>query len=130
MSNQNTTVNQVSQDISSTANRIALEEHRRFITTDAGIINTLLQDLIQQRPFSSQRRTTARAVAIRLAQRAADLRILLQEPNSLLPEIDIPEEPSDDDSTATEQYEQLGDTSVAAFRAAIRQEAVELTVSD
>jgi hypothetical protein len=118
------------QELSTTENRRSLEEYRRFITTDSGILNTLLLDLIHQRPYPHQRRTTARAVSLRLLQRAEDLSLLLQTHDSSLTTIDMPEESTDNDSTATEQFEQLGDTSVNAFRAAIRREAVDLAVFD
>jgi hypothetical protein len=118
------------QELSTTENRRSLEEYRRFITTDSGILNTLLLDLIHQRAYPHQRRTTARAVSLRLLQRAEDLSVLLQTHNSSFSRIDVPNKFFDNNSTATKQFEQLGDTSVDAFRAAIRREAVELAVFD
>jgi hypothetical protein len=128
------------QDYSTQSNRNLLEENRRFITTDVVILDTLLFDLINQRAFPTQRRNTARAVATRLRERAEALRLLLRESGSTLPVPDTIESVihttnSDSDSyeTASSQHfhsEQLGDTSVAAFRAAIRAEAVELAVND
>jgi hypothetical protein len=143
--------------------RHSLEQYRRFLTSDIRILDNLLSDLIHRRPNSDQRRTTARAVASRIRDRAEILRTILEDEEPLLvprtestadeaggadaelsdTQLDpqsfrdtlFDSEDSESEITTDPQdisfvFDQLGDTSVSAFRAAIRDEAVELTVID
>jgi hypothetical protein len=124
------------QELSDSTSRNSIEQYRRLITSDVGILDTLLLDIIRRRPFQTQRRNTARAVTTRLSQRTEILRHLLrertveQETSTQTDTTLTDSDTTDSESSRNFQFEQLGDTSVAAFRAAIRAEAVVLAVAD
>jgi hypothetical protein len=103
--------------------RRSIEEARRHLTTDVHSLNTLLLDVIHRRPFLELRRTTARAIATRIRDKAEGLRVLLLDPiQSNLP--------SNSSTTDVRSYNDIGDTSVQDFRTAIRAEAVQLAIDD